>query len=91
MAKQEYERIFIDVREPREYAAGHVEGAINLPPSDLIAGAKVLENVSKDTQLVLYCISGSRSNASMHILRQMGYANLVNGVNADQVRQKYFR
>lgn len=79
------DRIIIDVREPDEYATGHVKGAINIPPAELMRGAKKLEGVPKDTQLVLYCVSGSRSNVSSHILRGMGYTNLVNGMNRQRV------
>lgn len=82
-------RLFIDVREPYEYERGHVDGAINVPPADLLAGAKVLANVPKDTELVLYCLSGARSNASMHYLKQQGFTNLVNGINKDQVTARY--
>jgi phage shock protein E len=82
-------RIFIDVREPFEFAMGHVKGAINIPPSQLMAGAKKLEGVPKDTELVLYCISSSRSNSSIHILKGMGYTNLVNGINKGHVKAKY--
>ena len=82
-------RIIIDVREPFEYAAGHVERAINIPPAELMAGAKQLDGVDKDTQLILYCRTGCRSNVSIQILRQHGFTNLVNGINAGQVEQKY--
>ena len=82
-------RLFIDVREPYEYERGHVEGAINVPPADLMAGAKVLADIPKDTELVLYCLSGARSNASMHYLKQMGFTNLINGINKDQVKARY--
>lgn len=82
-------RIFIDVREPQEYAMGHVKGAVNLPPRDLMQGAKVLKDVPKDTELVLYCVSGSRSNASMNFLRGLGFTNLVNGINKNQIKAKY--
>lgn len=83
------ERIFIDVREPFEFAMGHVKGAINIPPSKLMAGDKRLAEIPKDTELVLYCVSGSRSNASIQILKDMGYTNLVNGINKNQVKAKY--
>lgn len=83
------ERMFIDVREPFEFATGHVKGAINIPPSKLMAGAKKLEGVPKDTELILYCLSGSRSNVSINILKGMGYTNLINGVNKSQVKAKY--
>ncbi len=82
-------QIFIDVREPYEYQRDHVEGAINLPPAEIMNGAKVLDGVAKDTELVLYCLSGSRSNASMHYLKELGFTNLVNGINKDQIRSKY--
>ncbi len=82
-------KMIIDVREPYEYQQGHVEGALNIPPAELLAGAKKLEGVNKDTELILYCISGSRSNVSIQILKGMGYTHLINGINADQVRKKY--
>lgn len=82
-------RIFIDVREPFEFATGHVKGAINIPPSELMEGAQKLADVPKDTELVLYCVSGSRSNVSMNILRQLGFTNLVNGINKSHVQAKY--
>lgn len=82
-------RIIIDVREPFEYESGHVDGAINIPPSELMAGAKELDGIDKDTPLVLYCKSGSRSNVSMQILRGYGFTDLTNGINKQQVEAKY--
>lgn len=84
------DRVFIDVREPQEFARGHVEGAINIPPSELMSGAKALSDVSKDTELVVYCITGSRSNASINILKSLGYENIENGINKQHVEAKYF-
>lgn len=83
-------RIFIDVREPYEYETGHVEGAINIPPFDLMRGAHELKGIAKDTPIVLYCHSGSRSNVAMHILKGMGYTNLTNGINQGQVEARFF-
>lgn len=82
-------RIFIDVREPYEYAKGHIEGALNIPPAELMAGAAKLTDVPKDTELVLYCITGSRSNVSKNILQQMGFTNVINGINKDHVAATY--
>ena len=83
--------IIIDVREPYEYAMGHVSGALNLPPAALMAGAKALESVPKDIQLVLYCRTGSRSNASAHYLKQLGFTNIVNGINQAHVEKNYLK
>lgn len=82
-------RIIIDVREPLEFKMGHVKGAINIPPAKIMAGAEKLQDVPKDTEIVLYCVSGSRSNASMHYLKELGFTNLVNGINKQQVKSKY--
>lgn len=82
-------RLIIDVREPEEYSRGHVEGAINIPPGELMAGASKLDYIPKDTEIILYCVSGSRSNVSIGILKQMGFTNLVNGINMQHVDAKY--
>jgi len=83
-------KLIVDVREPFEYMMGHVKGAINIPPSKMMSGIpKQLENVAKDTEIILYCISGARSNTATHILAGYGFTNLVNGINKDQVKAKY--
>lgn len=84
------DRIIIDVREPFEYKMGHIKGAINLPPAKLMAGLPgELEEVPKDAEIILYCLSGARSGASIRILQQYGFTNLINGINKDQVKSKY--
>lgn len=82
-------RLIIDVREPQEYASGHVQGSVNLPTSKLMGNLAELTDIPKDTELILYCRTGSRSNAAMHILKARGYTRLVNGINQDQVKAKY--
>lgn len=82
-------RIIIDVREPEEYTSGHVEDALNIPPTKLMGDLHELDGVPKDTELILYCRTGSRSNVAMHILQSKGYTNLINGINQDQVTARY--
>ena len=82
-------QLIIDVREPFEYESGHVEGALNIPPTDLMAGAPDLLDIDKDTELIVYCRSGSRSNVAIEMLKQMGFTNLVNGINASHVNKNY--
>jgi len=81
--------MIIDVREPEEFFIDHVEGAVNIPPSELMAGSDKLDGVDKDTELILYCVSGSRSNVSANILSSQGFTNIVNGINKQQVKAKY--
>jgi phage shock protein E len=88
-ARKKMGRLIIDVREQTEFNSGHVAGAINIPPHKLMAGADELKDVPKDTEIILYCLSGARSNASMSFLRAQGFTNLINGINKDHVKAKY--
>jgi phage shock protein E len=83
------QRMIIDVREPEEFIKGHVQGAINVPPSDIMHGSEALNDVPKDAEIILYCVSGSRSNVSKQILESQGFTNVINGINKDQVQSKY--
>jgi phage shock protein E len=80
--------IIIDVREPSEYIGSHVEGAINIPPAELMANSDKLLGIPKDAEIIVYCVSGSRSNVSKHILEAMGYTHITNGINKQQVQAK---
>lgn len=84
-------QLIIDVREPFEYESGHVEGAINIPPADLMANPTELNRINRDTKIIVYCRTGSRSNASIQILKQMGFTNLINGINAGHVTKNYLQ
>jgi len=78
-------QIFIDVREPFEYNKGHVEGAVNIPLTSLMSGATELNNIDTDAKLIVYCRTGSRSQAAIRLLSGVGYTNLTNGINADHI------
>lgn len=80
-------RIIIDTREPFEYEASHVKGAINISPQMFMTGnvPSALVSLDPNTEIILYCRSGMRSNTVGHILRQHGFTNIVNGVNEHHV------
>ena len=42
-----------------------------------------------DSEIILYCNSGSRSGVATNILKSMGYANTINGINKSNVIAKY--
>ena len=83
------DKVVIDVREPFEFEEGHVKGALNIPPDRLMNGATELAGVDKDTPIIVYCRTGSRSNVAMHLLGQLGYTNIKNGINKDQVEARF--
>lgn len=69
--------LLIDVREPNEWNAGHIPGAIHIPRG--ILEFKISEVApDRSTPLVLYCRSGGRSSMSAHQLIGMGYSNVKN-------------
>lgn len=69
----------IDVRTPNEFAAGHIDGAINIPLEQIQNGSANLESLKKDSPIVLYCRSGRRSGVAKELLEQQGYSKLTNG------------
>lgn len=83
------ETVIIDTREPMEYAMGHVDGAINISPADFMSGAfkAALKDVTIDTPIILYCISGARSNTCGMFLKDAGFTNVTNGINQHHVRK----
>jgi rhodanese-related sulfurtransferase len=54
-----------------------------------MAGSPELVDVPRDVELVVYCRSGARSNAAMFYLRNMGFTNIINGINKDHVTAHY--
>lgn len=71
--------MIIDVRTPEEYSMGHVEGAVNIPVSDLDEGRLgELAHVERDATLQLYCRSGARAAYACALLQSAGFTNAVN-------------
>ncbi len=65
----------VDVRETDEFAQGHLPGAKHVPRGYLesrIEGAVP----DRDTRVVVYCASGTRSALAADTLAQLGYANV---------------
>ncbi|MBT2643822.1 rhodanese-like domain-containing protein [Bacillus sp. ISL-41] len=63
----------IDVREPNEFAGGHILGARNIPLTQLKTR---LKEIRPDKPVYLYCQSGSRSGRAAQLLYKKGYKDL---------------
>lgn len=61
----------VDVRTQAEYAAGHIDGFINLPVDQL---RENLEQLDKTKPVYLVCQSGLRSYIASRILKGSGFA-----------------
>jgi rhodanese-related sulfurtransferase len=73
----------VDVRTADEYAEGFIEGAINIPISELTQHLDLLP--AKDAPIVVVCGSGHRSAVAMTALNLLGYTNvrsMLSGMNA---------
>jgi len=68
--------LLIDVREDREFDAGHAKGALHL-------GKGIIERdieravPDKSTRMVLYCGGGFRSALAGDALQKMGYSDVI--------------
>ncbi|MEY2624491.1 MAG: hypothetical protein EBT64_02735 [Gammaproteobacteria bacterium] len=68
--------VVLDVRRADEFAAGHVEGALNVAHTVVMASPSTAVPAAKDAEIVLYCGSGRRASAAIEALRTAGYTNL---------------
>lgn len=71
--------LFLDAREPADYAAGHIGNALNLPAQSFAQHfGEVAPLLTPDSDLVLYCdgLECDLSHRLAESLRQHGYTNL---------------
>lgn len=78
--------VLIDVREPDEFAAGHIPGSLNIPrgvleaevsPVPEMGGETAAVLADKDRPLCLYCRTGGRSALAADVLQKMGFSGVV--------------
>jgi len=63
----------IDVREPHEWASGHLEGAQHIPLGQLLTSPEVLVPLNRSEPMVVYCQHGIRSMNAVRYLRDKGF------------------
>ncbi len=75
--KTENEFIFIDVREPHEYAEFNL-GAELIPLGTIPTAATEVLAEHKDTEIIIHCKSGGRSGQAQAYLQTLGFKNVRN-------------
>ena len=68
----------IDVRTPEEFAAGHLDGAINLDVQEADFEERVAE-LPREASYVVYCATGRRATGAVETMVEMGFTDVVNG------------
>lgn len=74
--------VVLDVRQPQEWADGHVQGALHISGGQLL---ERLDEVPKDVPVAVICGSGYRSSVASSVLAGRGHkqvANVLGGMNA---------
>ncbi|HEX9163347.1 MAG TPA: molybdopterin-synthase adenylyltransferase MoeB [Thermoanaerobaculia bacterium] len=70
------ERLFLlDVREPIEWDAGHLEHATHIPLQQV---PRSLDSLPHDTEIVVYCRSGGRSGRAQQYMLSNGFKSVKN-------------
>jgi rhodanese-related sulfurtransferase len=70
---KEKQALLVDVREPLEYASGHIKGAINIPLRGLTQN---LNLIPKNRPVILLCSTGYRTAMGVMALQMLGYSNV---------------
>ena len=68
--------VIVDVRTPAEYAAGHLDGAVNLDVQSADFDSKLAE-LPTDGEYVVYCQSGNRSAAATARMVDAGFSDVT--------------
>ena len=67
----------VDARTDREYAGGHLAGAIHADVLDARFRQRV-DALDRSAPVYVYCASGHRSGRAASILEEMGFERVVN-------------
>lgn len=70
--------VVVDVREPHEYAAGHIPGAYNIPKDTVLTNADLLALKDAQTPIMVYCRSGGRAGDVLQALSDAGFSYVMN-------------
>lgn len=75
----------VDVRTPEEFEEGSVNGAVNIPLSEI--ESRIAEFQDKPS-VIVFCRSGIRAGEAKQILEENGISNVTNGVNTENIEKE---
>ena len=66
--------LVLDIRNPREWAAKHLGGSVNIPLNHL---QERMAEIPRNRRIAVHCAGGYRSSIAASILHQYGITNLI--------------
>jgi len=69
--------VVVDVRTPSEYAAGHIQGAVNIDVEAPTFDTEIAK-LDKNATYAVYCHSGRRSGLATDAMGKAGFAHVYN-------------
>lgn len=70
--------VVVDVREPHEYAAGHIPGAYNIPKDTVLTNADLTALKDQQIPIMVYCRSGGRAGDVLDAMDEAGFSYVMN-------------
>lgn len=67
-------RTIVDLRDDKEWAAGHIPGAVHHPLGTVEAS---IANLDRSAPLAIHCQGGTRSGIGASVLERMGFTDVV--------------
>ncbi|MPZ75059.1 MAG: thiosulfate sulfurtransferase GlpE [Deltaproteobacteria bacterium] len=68
------ECLFVDIRDPGSYRAGHIPGALHLDDGNV---QKFVQNTDKEKPVVVYCYHGNSSLGAVAYFMENGFKNVA--------------
>ncbi len=66
--------LLLDIRNPREWAAKHIAGSVNIPLNHL---QERMAEVPRDRRILVHCAGGYRSSIAASLLHHYGITHLI--------------
>lgn len=79
----------IDVRSKLEHWMGNLPGSVCVPVDRLPDGLHGIPGIGKESRILVYCASGTRSAAAAAQLKAAGYTRVVDGGGIADARREF--
>ena len=86
-AQDSAKSFWIDVRTIKEYQRGHLDGAVNIPHTEIQQRISEI-TIDKQATIQLYCVTGVRAQIAKNALESLGYQNVINEGGLKDIQAK---